>query len=73
MTQVRPGLEAQMTEQVSIWRWAVTDDLDGLFARLVAASEDKFVQIALEIEGGAPGAPSMDQIEAETEGVCAVC
>jgi len=56
-----------MTEQVSIWRWAVTDDLDGLFVRLVAASEDEFSQIALEIESGAPGTPSVDQIEAETE------
>lgn len=33
---------------VSIWRWAVTEDLDAIFARLVAADEEGFAQIAAQ-------------------------
>lgn len=33
---------------VSIWQWAVTDELDALFARLVAADADEFARIAAE-------------------------
>lgn len=59
-----------MTEQISIWRWVVEDDLDGLFARLVAATDAGFGEIATEIMRGGEGAnppPSLDEIEAQTE------
>ncbi|WP_299881005.1 hypothetical protein [uncultured Sulfitobacter sp.] len=34
--------------EVSIWQWAVTDDLGALFTRLVAADADGFARIAAE-------------------------
>ena len=57
-----------MQGDVSIWRWAVTDDLGSLFARLVAASDAEFAQIATEVEAGSETPmPSIDEMEAQAE------
>lgn len=56
-----------MGEQVSIWRWAVTDDLDARFAQLVSAPEEAFAALGVEMaaEGGVEPR-SLDDVEAET-------
>lgn len=57
-----------MTEEISIWRWAITDDLDGLFARLVHASDEEFSEISTQlIQDGAEEMPDLEQVERETE------
>lgn len=57
-----------MAEQISIWRWAITDDLDVLFARLICADEDGFNVIAGEMSGGGQETPNSAQdTQAETE------
>ncbi|MEM6304725.1 MAG: hypothetical protein AAF744_08400 [Pseudomonadota bacterium] len=53
---------------ISIWRWAVEDDLDAFFARLVRADDAEVAAIAAEVAAQeAESLPSLDQIEAETE------
>lgn len=55
-----------MAEMVSIWRWAITDDLEGLFAALIAADEAGFARIAGEISGSDPG-ERLEDMAAKTE------
>ncbi len=54
--------------EVSIWRFAITEGLDALFSRLVAADDEGFQTIANELMvEGAEDLPSLDDIERDTE------
>lgn len=53
---------------VSIWRFAITDDLEALFKRLVQADDQGFQAIAHELMmEGFEDLPSLDDIERDTE------
>ncbi len=53
---------------VSIWRFAITDNLEALFERLVGADDNTFLGIASEVMlEGAEDMPSLDDIERDTE------
>ena len=54
-----------MAEQISIWRWALTDDLEARFAQLVADPELAFAALNLEL-AGRENVQSLNDVEAET-------
>ena len=57
-----------MTGEISIWRWAVEDDLEARFARLVAATDDEFATLAGEMmQEGAEELPDVDEMYRQTE------
>lgn len=57
-----------MTDEISIWRWAVEGDLEAIFARLVAASDAEFSVLATQMmQDGAEAGPSVDEIYQQTE------
>lgn len=57
-----------MTNEISIWRWAVEDNLEARFARLVAATDEEFSALANEMmQEGAEDVPDVDEIYRQTE------
>ena len=57
-----------MTDEISIWRWAVEDNLEARFARLVAATDEEFAAVANEMmQEGAEDVPDVDEIYRQTE------
>ena len=57
-----------MAEDISIWRWAMTENLDARFAALVAASDAEFARLAVEIAGeDEDTALSIDETASQTE------
>ena len=60
-----------MTGDISIWRWAVEDNLEARFARLVAATDAEFTALANEMMlEGAEDVPDVDEIYRQTEENC---
>ncbi len=57
-----------MAEDISIWRWAMTENLDARFAALVAASDAEFARLAVEIASeDEDTAHSIDETASQTE------
>ena len=57
-----------MTGDISIWRWAVEDNLEARFARLVAATDAEFAALANEMmQEGGEDVPDVDEIYRQTE------
>ena len=57
-----------MADEISIWRWAITTDLDALFARAIAATDDALIRLNAEHSALDPAAhETLDDIEAKAE------